>query len=67
MITTQNLLDRLNAQICNPHMTDEDKREAIKTAYDLGVMEGRMAGVQEMGERMVKTLDTINTVMEKPA
>lgn len=51
------LLDRCLRIAAHPNVSAEDRQTAVRCAYDLGVAEGRVEGVNSTGEGMLKAMD----------
>lgn len=62
----RDMLSDIAEIICSPLMSDDQKRDAIRIAYELGRSDGRVEGAKSMGEHMTKSIDLAFTTKVAP-
>jgi hypothetical protein len=50
------VVEQAVAFACHPNATDEDRRTAVRTAYELGLAEGRVLGGIEMRNHILAAM-----------
>ena len=51
------MLEQLKALAAHAHADTDARHQAVQSAYEIGVLDGRLAGVRETSERMIAAVD----------